>query len=59
MVKFLSAFVLVVLPVTVGAQTIDSSWLQADSVTKTAAFQLVAGLTGLNGALREIGRAHA
>jgi sulfocyanin len=51
MVKFLSAFVLVALPVTAGAQTIDSSWLQADSVTKTAAFQLVAGLTGLNGAL--------
>ena len=59
MVKFLSAFVLVVLPVTAGAQTdrtvavtvVDPSWLQADSVTKTAMFQLVAGLTGLNGAL--------
>ena len=35
----------------VPVQPIDSSWLQADTVTKTATFQLVAGLTGLNGAL--------
>ncbi len=35
----------------VEAPIIDPSWLQADTVTKTATFQLVAGLTGLNGAL--------
>src|SRR2546426_11296454 len=35
---------------------VDPSWLQVDSVTKTVTFQLVAGLTGLNGALK-IGRA--
>jgi sulfocyanin len=33
------------------AQAVDQSWLQVDTVTKTVAFQLVAGLTGLNGAL--------
>ena len=33
------------------APAVDPSWLQADSVTKTVTFQLVAGLTGLNGAL--------
>src|SRR6266704_1391836 len=33
------------------APAIDPSWLQVDSVTKTVTFQLVAGLTGLNGAL--------
>src|SRR6266704_1514500 len=32
-------------------QPIDPSWLQVDSAKKTADFQLVAGLTGLNGAL--------
>ena len=36
---------------TVAAPVVDSSWLHADTVTKTATFQLVAGLTGLNGAL--------
>jgi sulfocyanin len=59
MVKLLSIVGMVVLPVTAGAQTdhtvaasvVDSSWLQSDTVTKTARFQLVAGLTGLNGAL--------
>jgi len=30
---------------------VDPSWLQVDTVTKTVTFQLVAGLTGLNGAL--------
>ncbi|MFZ5625367.1 MAG: sulfocyanin-like copper-binding protein [Gemmatimonadota bacterium] len=30
---------------------IDKSWLSFDAATKTATFQLVAGLTGLNGAL--------
>src|SRR6266513_2797492 len=33
------------------APAVDPSWLQVDSVTKTVTFQLVAGLTGLNGAL--------
>ena len=36
---------------TVPTQIIDPSWLHADTVTKTATFELVAGLTGLNGAL--------
>src|SRR5436305_11842317 len=36
---------------TVPIQPIDPSWLQADTVTKTATFELIAGLTGLNGAL--------
>ncbi len=47
------------LPVTAGAQSeravatpiVDSSWLQADTVTRTATFELIAGLTGANGAL--------
>src|SRR5690348_14721928 len=30
---------------------VDPSWLQVDSTTRTVTFQLVAGLTGLNGAL--------
>src|SRR5205809_5101279 len=33
------------------APAVDASWLQVDTVTKTVTFQLVAGLTGLNGAL--------
>jgi hypothetical protein len=33
------------------APAVDPSWLQVDRATKTATFQLVAGLTGLNGAL--------
>ena len=32
-------------------QAIDPAWLQVDSETRTAEFQLIAGLTGLNGAL--------
>ncbi|HKW41370.1 MAG TPA: sulfocyanin-like copper-binding protein [Gemmatimonadales bacterium] len=32
-------------------QPIDLSWLQADTATRTATFELIAGLTGLNGAL--------
>ena len=59
MVNFLAVLSLVVVPVIASAQNeqtaaapvVDSSWLQADTVTKTATFQLVAGLTGLNGAL--------
>jgi len=30
---------------------IDCTWLTVDTTTKTATFQLIAGLTGLNGAL--------
>jgi|SRR5712671_1159298 len=30
---------------------IDCNWLTVDTTTKTATFQLIAGLTGLNGAL--------
>jgi sulfocyanin len=33
------------------APAVDPSWLQVDTATRTATFQLVAGLTGLNGAL--------
>src|SRR5437879_9998744 len=33
------------------APAVDPSWLQVDSVTKTVTFHLIAGLTGLNGAL--------
>src|SRR5438093_10907992 len=33
------------------APAVDPSWLQVDSVTRMVTFQLVAGLTGLNGAL--------
>ena len=33
------------------AQAIDSSWLSYDRAAKTVPFRLVAGLTGLNGAL--------
>src|SRR5881296_4322871 len=65
MVKILSAAVMLALATgaaapralhgqserTVAVQPIDPSWLQADTVTKTATFELVAGLTGLNGAL--------
>ncbi|MGH9259998.1 MAG: sulfocyanin-like copper-binding protein, partial [Acidimicrobiales bacterium] len=32
-------------------QAIDPAWLRADSATRTAQFELIAGLTGLNGAL--------
>lgn len=32
-------------------QSIDPTWLKVDTVKKTADFQLIAGLTGLNGAL--------
>jgi len=47
------------LPVSAGAQSeraveapvIDPSWLQFDTATQIVSFQLIAGLTGLNGAL--------
>jgi hypothetical protein len=32
-------------------QRLDPTWLSFDAATKTAKFQLIAGLTGLNGAL--------
>src|SRR5947208_2854540 len=37
------------------APAVDPSWLRVDTVTKTATFQLVAGLTGLKGSLRGFG----
>src|ERR1041385_8604748 len=37
------------------APAVDPSWLQVDTATKTVTFQLVAGLTGLNGALNSNG----
>ena len=46
---------LVIFPLAVPAraqqQHVDSTWLSFDPAAKTARFQLVAGLTGLNGAL--------
>ena len=36
---------------TVPAPVVDSAWLKADTTTRTASFELIAGLTGLNGAL--------
>ncbi len=33
------------------AQAIDTGWLEVDSAARTARFELIAGLTGLNGAL--------
>ena len=35
----------------VAPQAIDSNWLSADTASHTATFELIAGLTGLNGAL--------
>jgi len=40
-----------VVPVRAQQQRVDPTWLSFDSATKTARFQLIAGLTGLNGAL--------
>ncbi|HVH09924.1 MAG TPA: sulfocyanin-like copper-binding protein [Gemmatimonadales bacterium] len=36
---------------TVGTPTVDPRWLTADSASRTASFELIAGLTGANGAL--------
>ena len=36
---------------TAPSQAIDPSWLSADATTRTATFDLIAGLTGANGAL--------
>ena len=38
-------------PVRAQQQHVDPDWLSFDSAAKTARFQLIAGLTGLNGAL--------
>lgn len=39
------------IPVRAQQQRVDPTWLSFDAATKTARFQLIAGLTGLNGAL--------
>jgi len=39
------------IPPSAPAQAIDPSWLTVDTTSRTATFQLIAGLTGLNGAL--------
>lgn len=41
----------VALPLRAQQQSVDPAWLTSDPATKTARFQLIAGLTGLNGAL--------
>ena len=41
----------VALPLRAQQQSVDPAWLTFDQATKTARFQLIAGLTGLNGAL--------
>ena len=38
-------------PMRAQQQHVDSKWLSFDPATKTARFQLIAGLTGVNGAL--------
>jgi hypothetical protein len=38
-------------PASAQKQRVDSTWLSFDGVAKTVRFQLIAGLTGLNGAL--------
>ena len=38
-------------PASAQQQRVDPTWLTFDSVAKTVRFQLIAGLTGLNGAL--------
>ena len=39
------------IPARAQQQRVDSTWLSFDAAAKTARFQLIAGLTGLNGAL--------
>ncbi len=41
----------IAVPVRAQQQQVDSKWLSFDPATKTARFELIAGLTGLNGAL--------
>jgi len=47
----LSLFCSLAVPVAAQQQQVDSKWLSFDPATRTAKFQLIAGLTGLNGAL--------
>ena len=42
---------LLAIPVRAQQQHVDSTWLSFDPASKTAKFQLIAGLTGANGAL--------
>ena len=42
---------LLAMPARAQQQRVDPTWLSFDPATKTARFQLIAGLTGLNGAL--------
>jgi len=42
---------LLAIPVRAQQQRVDPTWLSFDPAAKTARFQLIAGLTGLNGAL--------
>ena len=42
---------LLAVPVRAQQQRVDPTWLSFDPAAKTARFQLIAGLTGLNGAL--------
>ena len=47
----LSLFCSLAVPGAAQQQQVDSKWLSFDPATRTAKFQLIAGLTGLNGAL--------
>jgi hypothetical protein len=54
MLRLALAFLLtgpLAIPVGAQQQRVDSTWLTVDSAARTARFQLIAGLTGLNGAL--------
>jgi hypothetical protein len=44
-------FVSLAVPASAQQQRVDSTWLTFDRIAKTVRFQLIAGLTGLNGAL--------
>src|SRR4051794_19884723 len=47
----LAGLLIATLPVPIAAAQVDSSWLSADTATKTATFALTSGLTQLNGGL--------
>ncbi len=47
----LLVFCWLAVPARAQQQRVDPSWLSVDPAAKTARFQLIAGLTGLNGAL--------
>lgn len=54
MCRLLMALLVIVslsVPARAQQQRVDSTWLSFDSAAKTVRFQLIAGLTGLNGAL--------